>query len=93
MRNSEHRSGILHLADWFSARLNSKEGIDLQCLCNSRNSLAQGQIINSFSRRAAIIAVSTARVWITSSKIVLGPGNLFKGRVLIRTIRARERSE
>jgi hypothetical protein len=82
-----------HLADWFSARLNSKEGIDLQCLRNSRSSLAQGQIINSFSRRAALIAVSTVGVWITSSKIVLGLGSLFKGRVLIRTIRARAKSE
>jgi hypothetical protein len=84
---------MLHLADWFSTRLNSKEGIDLQCLHNSLNSLAQGQIINSFSRRAALITVSTAGVRITSSKIVLGPGSLFKGRVLIRTIRARARSE
>jgi hypothetical protein len=40
MRSSERRSGMPHLADWFSARLNSKEGIDLQCLRNSRNSLA-----------------------------------------------------
>jgi hypothetical protein len=46
-------------------------------------------MFNNFSRRAALIAVSTAGVWITSSKIVLGLGNLFKGR----TIRARARSE
>jgi hypothetical protein len=32
-------------------------------------------------------------VRITSSKIVLGPGSLFKDRVLIRTIRARARNE
>jgi hypothetical protein len=82
-----------HLADWFSARLNSKEGIDLQCLRNSRNCLAQGQIINSFSRRVELTAVSIAGVRITLSRIVLGLGSLFKGRVLIRTIRARARSE
>jgi hypothetical protein len=84
---------MLYLVDWFSARLNSKEGIDLQCLRNSRNSLAQGQMFNNFSRGAALIAVSTAGVRITLSRIVLGPGSLFKGRVLIRTIRARARSE
>jgi hypothetical protein len=82
-----------HLADWFSARLNCKEGIDLQCLRNSRNSLAQGQIINSFSRRVALTTISIAGVQITLSRIVLDPGSLFKGRVLIRTIRARARSE
>jgi hypothetical protein len=82
-----------HLADWFSARLNSKEDIDLQCLRNSRNSLAQGQTFNNFRRGAALIAILTAGVRITLSKIVLGPGSLFKGRVLIRTIRARARSE
>jgi hypothetical protein len=84
---------MLHLADSFSARLNSKEDIDLQCLRNSRSSLAQGQIINSFSKEAALIAVSTAGVRTTSSKIVLGPGSLIKGRVLIRTTRARAKSE
>jgi hypothetical protein len=84
---------MLHRADWFSARRNSKEGIDLQCLRNNRSSLAQGQTINSFSRRAALIVVSTAGVQITLSKIVLGPGSLFKGRVLIRIFRARARSE
>jgi hypothetical protein len=84
---------MLHLADLFSARLNSKEGVDLQCLRNSRNSLAHGQIINSFSRRAALIAVSTVGVRIILSRIILDPGSLLKGRVLIRTIRARARSE
>jgi hypothetical protein len=84
---------MLHLADWFSARLNSKEGIDLQCLCNSCHSLAQGQTINNFSRGAALIVVSTTEVRITLSRIVLGLGSLIKGRVLIRTIRARARSE
>jgi hypothetical protein len=47
-------------------------------------------MFNSFSREAALIAVSTAGVRIS---IVLGPGSLFKGRVLIRTTRARARSE
>jgi hypothetical protein len=84
---------MLHLADWFSTRLNSKEGIDLPCLRNSHSSLAQGQTINNFSRGVALIAVLIAGLRITLSKIVLGPGSLFKGRVLIRTIRTRARSE
>jgi hypothetical protein len=50
-------------------------------------------MFNNFSRGAALVGVSTAGVRITSSKIVLSPGSLFKGRVLIRTIRARARSE
>jgi hypothetical protein len=93
MHGSERRSGMPHLADWFSARLNSKENIDLQCLRNSRNSLAQGQMFNSFSRVAALIAVSTAGVRTTLSRIVLDPGSLFKSRVLIKTTKARARSE
>jgi hypothetical protein len=66
VHRSERRSGIPHLADSFSARPNGKEGIDLQCLRNSRNSLAQGQMFNNFSREAALIIVSTAEVRITS---------------------------
>jgi hypothetical protein len=62
---------MLQLVDWFSARPNSKEDIDLPCLCNSHNRLAYGQIINNFSRGAALIAVSVAEVWSTSSKIVV----------------------
>jgi hypothetical protein len=93
MRNSEHRSGILHLADWFFTRLNSKEGIDLPYLRNSHSSLAQGQTINNFNREVALIAVLNAGVRITLSRIVLGPGSLFKGRVLIRTISVRARRE
>jgi hypothetical protein len=50
-------------------------------------------MFNSFSRGAALIAVSTAEVRITLSRLVLSPGSLFKGRVLIRTTRARARSE
>jgi hypothetical protein len=86
-------SGMPHLADLSSGRPNNKEDIDLPCLRNSRNSLAHGQIINRFSRGPAPIAVSIAVVRTTSSKIVLSPGSLIKGRVLIRTTRARERSE
>jgi hypothetical protein len=93
MHSSKRRSGILHLADLFSACPNSKEGIDLQCLRNSRNSLVQGQMFNNFSREAALIVVSTVGVWITSSETVLGSRSLFQGRILIRTIRARETSE
>jgi hypothetical protein len=81
---------MLHLADWFSACLHSKEGIDLLCL---RNSLASGQTINNFSREVALTAVLIVGVRITLSRIVLGPGNLFKGRVLIKTTRAMARSE
>jgi hypothetical protein len=55
--------------------------------------LAHGQIINSFSRGTALIAVSIAEVQTTSLKVVLDLGSLLKGRVRIRTIRARARSE
>jgi hypothetical protein len=82
-----------HLADWFSARLSSKEGIDLQCLRDHRNSWAPGHMFNSFSKEVTLIVVSIAGVRITLSRIVLGPGSLFKGKVLIRTTRARARSE
>jgi hypothetical protein len=82
-----------HLADLFSAHPNNKEGIDLQCLRNSRNSLAQGQTFNNFSKEAALIVVSIAGLRIILLRIVLGPRSLFKGRILIRIIRARERSE
>jgi hypothetical protein len=84
---------MLHLADWFSARLNSKEGIDLPCLRNRHSSLAQGQTINNFNREVALIAVLIAEVRITLSRIVLSPRSLFKGKVLIRTIRVRARRE
>jgi hypothetical protein len=50
-------------------------------------------MFNSFSGGATLIAVSTVGVQITLSRIVLNPGNLFKGRVLIKTTRARARSE
>jgi hypothetical protein len=50
-------------------------------------------MFNNFSREAALIVVSTAGVRITSSETVLGPRSLLKGRILIRTVRARERSE
>jgi hypothetical protein len=91
--SSEHPSGMPHLVDSFSARLNSKEGIDLQCLRNSRNSLTQGQLFNNFSREATLIIVSIVGVRITLLRTVLGSRSLFKGRILIRKIRARERSE
>jgi hypothetical protein len=50
-------------------------------------------MLNNFSREVALIVVSTAGVRITSSETVLSPGSLIKGRVLIRTTRARARSE
>jgi hypothetical protein len=81
------------LADWFSTCLSSKEGIDLQYLHDHRNNLAPGQMFNSFSKEVALTAISIAGVRITLSRIVLGPGSLFKGRVLMRTIRVRARRE
>jgi hypothetical protein len=50
-------------------------------------------MVNSFSRGAALIAVSTAGVRLTLSRIVLSPESLFKGRDLIKMTRARARSE
>jgi hypothetical protein len=82
-----------HLADLFSARPNNKEDTDLQCLRNSRNSLAHGQTLNNFNREVAPIAVSIAVVRTTLSKIVRGPGSLIKGKVLIRITRTRARGQ
>jgi hypothetical protein len=84
---------MLHLADWFLGRLNSKEGIDLPYLRNSHNNLAHGQMFNKFNREAALIAVSIAGVRITSSEIVRGPGNLIKGKVPIRITRTTARGQ
>jgi hypothetical protein len=78
---------MLHLADWFSGRLNSKEDIDLPYLRNSHNNLAHGQMFNKSNREAALIAVSIAGVRITSSEIVRGIGNLIKGKIPIRITR------
>jgi hypothetical protein len=50
-------------------------------------------MFNSFSKEVALTAISIAGVRITLSRIVLGPGSLFKGRVLMRTIRVRARRE
>jgi hypothetical protein len=82
---------MLRLADWFSGRLNNKEGIDLPYLRNNPNNLAHGQMFNKSNREAAIIIVSIAGVRITLSEIVHGPGNLIKGRVPIRVIKTRAR--
>jgi hypothetical protein len=82
---------MLRLADWFSGRLNNKEGIDLPYLRNNHNNLAHGQMFNKSNREATLIAISIAGVRITSSEIVRGLGNLIKGRVPIRVIRIRAR--
>jgi hypothetical protein len=82
---------MLHLANWFSGRLNNKEGIDLPYLCNSHNNLAHGQMLNKSNREAAPIAVSIAGVRITSSEIVRSPRNRIKGRGPIRITRTRAR--
>jgi hypothetical protein len=84
----EHHSGMLRLADWFSGRLNNKEGIDLR---NNHNKLAHGQMFNKFNKEAALIAVLIAGVRITSSEIVRGPRNLIKGKLPIRVTRTRAR--
>jgi predicted secreted hydrolase len=82
---------MLRLADWFSGRLNNKEGIDLPCLRNNHNKLVHGQMFNKSNREAALIAVSIAGVRITSSETVRGPRNPIKGRVPIRVTRTRAR--
>jgi hypothetical protein len=84
---------MFRLADWFSGRLNSKEGIDLPYLCNSHNNLAHGQMFNKSNREAALITVSIAGVRITSTEIIRGPRNLIKGRVPIRITRTRARGQ
>jgi hypothetical protein len=84
---------MLRLADWFSGRLNSKEGIDLPYLRNNHNNLAHGQMFNKSNREAALIVVSIAGVRITSSEIVHGLGNQIKGKVLIRITRTRARGQ
>jgi hypothetical protein len=50
-------------------------------------------MLNNFSKEVAPTTISIAGVRIISSETVLGPRILFKGRILIRTIRAKERSE
>jgi hypothetical protein len=82
---------MLHLVDWFSGCLNSKEGINLPYLRNNHNNLAYGQMFNKSNREAALIAVSIAGVQITSSENVRGPENLIKGKVPIRITRIRAR--
>jgi hypothetical protein len=82
---------MLHLADWFSGRLNNKEGIDLPYLHNNRNNLVHGQMFNKSNREVAIIVVSIAGVRIILSEIVRGPRNLIKGRIPVRVIRTRAR--
>jgi hypothetical protein len=50
-------------------------------------------MFNSFSKEVALTAVLIAGVRITLSRILLGPGSLFKGKGLIRITRARARNE
>jgi hypothetical protein len=82
---------MLRLADWFSGRLNNKEGIDPPYLRNNHNNLAHGQMFNKSNREAALIVVSIVRVRITLSEIARGSENLIKGRIPIRVIRTRAR--
>jgi hypothetical protein len=91
MHRLERHSGMLHLADWFSGRLNSREGIDLPYLRNSYKNLDHEQMFNKSNREAALIAVSIVEVRITSSEIVRGPRNLIKGKIPIRITRTRAR--
>jgi hypothetical protein len=81
------------LAGWFSGCLHNKEGIDLPYPRNSHNNLAHGRMFNKSNREAALIAVSIAGVWITSSEIVRSLGNLIKGKVPIRVTRIRARGQ
>jgi hypothetical protein len=48
--------------------------------------------VQQFQQGSSTYRCFNCEVRITLSRIVLGPGSLFKGTVLIRTIRARERS-
>jgi hypothetical protein len=91
MHRLERHSGMLHLVDWFSGRLNNKEGIDHPYLRNNHNNLAHGQIFNKSNSEAALIAVSIAGVLITLSEIVRGLENPIKGTIPIRVIRTRAR--
>jgi hypothetical protein len=91
MHHLERHSGMLHLADWFSGRLNNQEDIDLPYLHNNHNNLTHGQIFNKSNTEAALITVSIVGVRITSSEIVRSPRNLIKGRVPIRVTRTRAR--
>jgi hypothetical protein len=50
-------------------------------------------MFNSFSKEVALTTISIVEVRITLSRIVLGPGSLFKGKALIRTTRVRARNE
>jgi hypothetical protein len=50
-------------------------------------------MFNKSNREAALIAVSIAGVWITSSEIVRSLGNLIKGKVPIRVTRIRARGQ
>jgi hypothetical protein len=92
IHRTEHRSGMPQLVDWFSGRLNSREGIDLPFLHNNHNNLAHGQLFNKCHREAAITAVSIAEARIISLEIVRGPRNLIKGRALLRGTRTRARN-
>jgi hypothetical protein len=76
-----------------SGRLSNPEDTDLQCLCNSHNSLAHGQTLNNFNREAAPITVSIVVVRTILSKIVRGLGSLIKGKVLIRITRTSAKSQ
>jgi hypothetical protein len=77
------------LADWFLARPNNKEDIDLLYLRSNNSKMAQGQICDKLHQKAATIAASIAGVQIISSGIVHGLRNLIKGKALTKLIRTR----
>ena len=90
---------MFHQADGFSGHPSSKEQLDSQCLSNSssRNSLVQGQMINSSIMGTATTVVSIIGVPHTLLEIALNSRNLFWARTptrtLTRTIKARVRSK
>ena len=78
---------MFHQADGFSGHPSSKEQLDSQCLSNSssRNSLVQGQMINSSIMGTTITIVSIAGVPHTLLENAPSPRNLFKTRTPTRT--------
>jgi len=77
---------MFHYADGFSGHPSSKEQLDSQCLSNSssRNSLVQGQMINSSIVGTTITIVSIAGVPHTLLENAPSPRNLFKTRTPTR---------
>jgi hypothetical protein len=89
----EHPNRMSRLVDWFLSCLNNKESINLLYLCNNHNKLVHGQIFNKFNRKAALVAVQSAKVRIISSEIVRSIRNPIKDRIPVRITRIRARGQ